>query len=796
MIIESVELRNFRSHSHTVIDFGRGTNVLVGENGSGKTSVLEAIAYAIFRAKPQGVNLEQLVRSGSEEMNVAVDFTLMNRSYRVIRSRSRKKAGKTALYRLESGGQKLLALGDEQVNARIEELLGIGGDVFLNAMYARQGEIDSLLNSIPSERKKLMGRLIGTSEMEEVHRAMGDVVRHFSYRLEGYRDIGDKLKEKEKRISSYRKEHKALERERKSLKESLEEAKEKRKNLKEKLGTIRRAVEVLSEKEYLERLIAEKRRELGRIESYIRIESSEARSAREYEKLRREKDSLSREIARLDEVKRQNNDLQRNLKDLERKKKLNKEYIQNFLIKCSRIAEEDLKSIQDAEEMLKRMLEGWELRKEKLGNSINSIRSEINYCERKIGEFKKNIEDIGSLEGSCPTCKRPLDSHTREEIVEELKNEIHSYREKREKLSSRFKNKENKVERIKKEIEKTKELNFDLAKSKISDLGAMLEEIESLNQDINKNKDALEKNVEIKSKAREIDEKVLGLKESYNRYIEAKNYLRKYLPEKESLEEEIEKLKESIGKKEGEIASFKEKLGFLPDKEVLKNEEEELERVNAKVESLMSALSSAEAKMSAVSTRIGELKDEMEELRAKEEEREKLEVYIHFLERVRALFHRDVLQRKMRERARPLIEKYTREVFESFNLPYSDLIINDDYSISFVGPDGERGFETLSGGEVIASSLALRIGIARALSGPAMDIIALDEPTVHLDSPRRRELVEITKRLRSLAQTIIVTHDREFEEAASRVYQVEKSGGISRVRDGSGEYAPPYPPDQ
>ncbi|MFQ5975494.1 MAG: AAA family ATPase [Candidatus Hydrothermarchaeales archaeon] len=88
----------------------------------------------------------------------------------------------------------------------------------------------------------------------------------------------------------------------------------------------------------------------------------------------------------------------------------------------------------------------------------------------------------------------------------------------------------------------------------------------------------------------------------------------------------------------------------------------------------------------------------------------------------------------------------------------------------------------LSGGEKIASALALRIGIAKALSGSAMELIILDEPTTHLDTVRRRDLVEIIKRLSSIPQTIVVTHDKEFESAADTLIEVEKIKGVSSVR--------------
>ena len=81
----------------------------------------------------------------------------------------------------------------------------------------------------------------------------------------------------------------------------------------------------------------------------------------------------------------------------------------------------------------------------------------------------------------------------------------------------------------------------------------------------------------------------------------------------------------------------------------------------------------------------------------------------------------------------------------------------------------------------MAAALALRVGLSRAISGPVMELIILDEPTIHLDAQRRKELVDVIKRLATIPQTIVVTHDKEFEEAADTIIEVEKRNGVSVV---------------
>ena len=48
MHVTRVELVNIKSHVHSEYDFGRGTTAITGENGAGKTTILEAIAWSLF----------------------------------------------------------------------------------------------------------------------------------------------------------------------------------------------------------------------------------------------------------------------------------------------------------------------------------------------------------------------------------------------------------------------------------------------------------------------------------------------------------------------------------------------------------------------------------------------------------------------------------------------------------------------------------------------------------------------------------------------------------------------------
>lgn len=86
MIINKIELNNIRSYSHAVIEFKRGINVIVGNTGSGKSSILMGIEYALFGKIGEGQNEGRLLlRRGCSGGSVSLDFTENGEEISVVR---------------------------------------------------------------------------------------------------------------------------------------------------------------------------------------------------------------------------------------------------------------------------------------------------------------------------------------------------------------------------------------------------------------------------------------------------------------------------------------------------------------------------------------------------------------------------------------------------------------------------------------------------------------------------------------------------------------------------------------
>lgn len=207
-----------------------------------------------------------------------------------------------------------------------------------------------------------------------------------------------------------------------------------------------------------------------------------------------------------------------------------------------------------------------------------------------------------------------------------------------------------------------------------------------------------------------------------------------------------------------------------------------IDRLNSKYNGYAQEIAVNDNNLKIYETTVETIEKTIEQNRKNKEEYVAIKEYYGLLEYFRTLYSKDGIQGDLRSQSRPLIQKYTREFFEKFNFNYSDLILDNEYNISIYGPEGEANIEMVSGGEKIAIALALRLGITQAMSKGNIETILLDEPTIHLDSFRRQELITVLRSMNVIPQMLIVTHDSELENAADTLIRVEKEDGISQVK--------------
>ncbi|MHA1924809.1 MAG: AAA family ATPase [Candidatus Thorarchaeota archaeon] len=163
-MIQKITLRDFKVFHDQTFELTPGTTSIVGPNGSGKTSVLEAIEFALFRQitrKEKTIKgVEELIRHGRKKATIELEFVAPKnrRTYRIVRVINPKRTS-ADLY-LEKKKEPVES-GAKRVDAEVISLLGMDRHAFAALTYVRQGEIDLLSRLSPKDRQENLYDMMG-----------------------------------------------------------------------------------------------------------------------------------------------------------------------------------------------------------------------------------------------------------------------------------------------------------------------------------------------------------------------------------------------------------------------------------------------------------------------------------------------------------------------------------------------------------------------------------------------------------------------------------------------------------
>ena len=189
--LKQVELKNFQSHSHTVVDFTDGFNILAGSSNAGKSAVMRAIIWNILN-EPSG---DEFIRKGQTE---AVVTTHWSNGFSI--ERSRNKSGSKNFYVLYKDGEKISEYTGfgTGVPPEIVEAHGItplANGVYFN--YANQLETAFMLSNTPKVRAETIGNL---EELGRIDEELNKVNTDIRMNQKARKELDKEINEMEKRI--------------------------------------------------------------------------------------------------------------------------------------------------------------------------------------------------------------------------------------------------------------------------------------------------------------------------------------------------------------------------------------------------------------------------------------------------------------------------------------------------------------------------------------------------------------------------------------------------------------------
>lgn len=187
---------------------------LSGDNGNGKSALLDAMTYALWgktRASgSQSSGEDDLIRLGADDMEVQLEFMIEEDTYRATRRRSRRaRSGDWQLHMLDGHGEWRPAGGSSmaETGRHLSRLLRMEYETFLNSAYIQQGRADEFTRQKPNDRKRILGDILDLrryDRLEEMARerrtdcdlALKDLdgeIRHLEARVAEGRPAEEKL---------------------------------------------------------------------------------------------------------------------------------------------------------------------------------------------------------------------------------------------------------------------------------------------------------------------------------------------------------------------------------------------------------------------------------------------------------------------------------------------------------------------------------------------------------------------------------------------------------------------------
>jgi exonuclease SbcC len=168
MKIEIVQLENIRSHVKSTVPFARGFNCLVGGVGTGKSSVLYAIDFALF-GDPIGRSFEYLLREGADSAKVTVQFSQNGQTYKLVRGIRRRGKGigqDLEVLKLFEDETVVASMKTDAIAEQFKAITGLDKELFREIVWVKQEHLKELLDAQPRDRQRRLDELFGLSDYE------------------------------------------------------------------------------------------------------------------------------------------------------------------------------------------------------------------------------------------------------------------------------------------------------------------------------------------------------------------------------------------------------------------------------------------------------------------------------------------------------------------------------------------------------------------------------------------------------------------------------------------------------
>ncbi len=852
MIPIELKLKNFLSYSADCepIRFD-GFNIacLTGDNGNGKSALLDAITWAVWGqargTDERGAGVDDLVNSGAEDMEVDFTFRLEGDTYRISRRRDKRRGKSSLEFQIADNGVFRSISGDNiaATQQKIIQVLRMDYHTFTSASFILQGKADTFTSMKPSERKKILGEILGLSiyrdleamAREESNRA-GETVSRLDARLN---EIDSELSEKEHYQQQQQKlqtllqqlseeldvrnaelnqlknrlyELSQTERRVCELKQQVNEQQKQAKSLKERVQTLKqqiahgeellsRADEItagyhtlqnLTEKDRVlntkSRRLLELREKMSAIEQLV--DKERAVLEKKYAQMQGEYNHYQEKAVQVDKISAQTVKLEKRLQELQQLEKQHKE-----LLNVNQSIAQEIKT------------------KEVL------VKTKV----QQVKELREKYSLLRKPTADCPLCRTKLTGSKREQVLNDMIAEANMLKAEQDKLQREISlltdnnlQNELKIKQLETSIADLKQLERQYTLCQ-RDLEEAKNAADKLNE-IKQNLDRLLTAIDNKHYAQEQQKQIVKIQSEINalNYNAAEhNQVQELISRHKEYENQYHRLQAASAALDNDkknLQLFTENLQSLEN--ALQNSAEliaqhneklaELPKTKNKVQTVETKISELQKQIADAERNLGILQEKLDRCQRLEQEKQTITAErnaaknekIYYSELVKA-FGKNGIQAIIIENAIPELEQEANRILQQISdgrltvalvtqkAAKTRKSVVETLEIIISDEFSTRRYEMYSGGEAFKVNFALRIALSRLLArraGARLQTLVIDEGFGTQDQQGKERLVQAINAIADdFEKIIVITHIEELKNSFPVHLVVTKGNQGSKV---------------
>ena len=734
MILKKVIIENIRSHEYLEFEPASiGVTAISGENGAGKSTIVDAFSWSLFGTRLHGLRNKNYIREGVDAKEKTVQVTsyirVGNTDFMIKRKITSNEGAcecKVFSYNEEIGDWEFES-GPAVTHAEsfIRSILNIDEKGFLSSVFIQQKQVDQIVSASPTERGQVIEKLIGVSAITESTK----LAREESRALQRAADIiqPGSLEDEKAKVDEF--------------KIKVTTAKDNLKEVEETLKTLEQELVVLRATEQAETELQNHLDSLNTSLDNVKKDDSYLKeNLKNYTKILKDNSEISIDY-KLKEI------IEEELSESLEKEKAIQNELNNINIQITRYASlfEETLNYDEIKAAYDEITDNYN----DLMNKKSVLDEALMGLKVKVKSVKQHLELLKSGAAECPVCGHPIlnpeeefKKHTEEQ--NENKKEFKQIKEELTELEeaiSKIGNDKTQYEAL---LEKaTEQVNSvdDFKKAK-ENKQTKEAELNSIQLVINKNREQLA-DINANEKHRDL------INTAKEQVTISEQRLKDNKKERARLEKEISTL--NVLPK----STYKVLLNNLKEKEDL------LVKTNIQKASL-----DGELKLI-----VEQAKQAVQDYKRCKEASENYE-RLHNQITIRNLTNQSLIKFKEQriKNSIPELTDIASEILARFtDNKFTQLILTDKFETFVVTENNvKRPVSQLSGGELSAAAIALRLAIALFLNNGQQHLLILDEVLTAMSSDRSQLILETITSLTN-AQIILIAHNDGINSFADKV---------------------------